>query len=93
MASITIRGLDDEIKERLRVRAVLHDCSMSEEARGILNAALSKQGPIGHDLGESSRFAPLGGRELANLPREPMRRYRASPKGDPSRNPFSRSAV
>jgi plasmid stability protein len=32
MASITIRNLDDEIKQRLRVRAAEHGRSMEEEA-------------------------------------------------------------
>ncbi|SDP30925.1 Phosphopantothenate-cysteine ligase /Phosphopantothenoylcysteine decarboxylase [Phyllobacterium sp. YR620] len=36
MASITIRNLDDSIKERLRVRAAAHGRSMEEEARIIL---------------------------------------------------------
>lgn len=33
MASITIRNLEDDIKQRLRVRAAEHGQSMEEEAR------------------------------------------------------------
>jgi len=33
VASITIRNLDDDIKQRLRVRAAQHGRSMEEEAR------------------------------------------------------------
>ena len=36
MASITIRNLDDTVKERLRVRAAMHGRSMEDEARLIL---------------------------------------------------------
>ena len=40
MASITIRGIDDELKERLRIRAARHGHSMEEEARIILRSAV-----------------------------------------------------
>jgi plasmid stability protein len=36
MASITIRNLEDAVKQRLRVRAAEHGHSMEEEARNIL---------------------------------------------------------
>jgi phosphopantothenoylcysteine decarboxylase/phosphopantothenate--cysteine ligase len=36
MASITIRGLDDDLKQRLRLRAVRNGRSMEDEARTIL---------------------------------------------------------
>jgi phosphopantothenoylcysteine decarboxylase / phosphopantothenate---cysteine ligase len=36
MASITIRGLDEELKQRLRLRAASHGRSMEDEARTIL---------------------------------------------------------
>jgi plasmid stability protein len=41
MASITIRNLDDDIKQRLRVRAAEHGRSMEEEARDILRRVMS----------------------------------------------------
>lgn len=76
MGNITIRGLDEVIKERLRARAFLHGCSMSEEACGILNVALSGKGSTGRNLAESirRRFAAVGGLDLADLPRDPIRR-------------------
>ena len=43
MASITIRNLDDEVKNRLRVRAANNGRSMEEEVRLILRAA------VGHE--------------------------------------------
>lgn len=41
MASITIRNIDDKLKERLRIRAAKHGHSMEEEARLILRRAVS----------------------------------------------------
>lgn len=40
MASITIRNIDNELKERLRVRAAQNGHSMEEEARIILRRAI-----------------------------------------------------
>ena len=42
MASMTIRNLDDDIKQRLRVQAAEHGRSMEEEARVILRTALTE---------------------------------------------------
>ena len=40
MAQIVVRNLDEDVKARLKKRAVLHGCSMEEEVRQILlNAA------------------------------------------------------
>jgi plasmid stability protein len=41
MASITIRKLDDRVKEALRVRAAMNGRSMEEEARVIIEESLS----------------------------------------------------
>ena len=40
MASLTIRNIEDGIKERLRLRAAMHGHSMEEEARVILKRAV-----------------------------------------------------
>ena len=40
MASITIRNIEDELKERLRIRAAQQGHSMEEEARIILRRAV-----------------------------------------------------
>lgn len=65
MASITIRNLDDQVKERLRIEAALNGHSMEEEARLILRRALKK--PT-QNQGLASRirarFADSGGVEL-----------------------------
>lgn len=40
MATVTVRGLDDEVRRRLRMRAAANDRSMEAEAREILAAAV-----------------------------------------------------
>jgi plasmid stability protein len=73
MASITIRNLDDGLKNRLRVRAAEHGRSMEEEVREILRQTVGK--PVTpENLGEAihRRFAALGGVDLELPPREPM---------------------
>ncbi len=65
MATLTIRGLDDELRSRLRVRAAEKGRSMEAEVREILRDALT--GSSGRDrLGSriQQRFATLGGIEL-----------------------------
>src|SRR5580700_11005779 len=51
MASITIRGLDDDLKQRLRLRAVRNGRSMEDEARTILRgvAAGGDESPAAPD--------------------------------------------
>jgi plasmid stability protein len=74
MASITIRNLDDEIKQRLRVRAAEHGRSMEEEARDILRRVMS-DAPSPRDLAAAIRArVSSGSRADLELPaREPMR--------------------
>jgi len=74
MASITIRNLDDDIKQRLRVRAAEHGRSMEEEARDILRRVMS-DATSPRDLAAAicTRVSP-GARTDLELPaREPMR--------------------
>lgn len=73
MASITIRNLEDEIKQRLRVRAAQHGRSTEEEAREILRREMGKGAPA-RDLAAAirARVAPLGGADLAIPEREPI---------------------
>ena len=74
MASMTIRNLDDDIKQRLRIQAAEHGHSMEEEAREILRTALIESAfPTNLAQAIRARFAPLGGIELDIPPREPMR--------------------
>ena len=75
MASITIRNLDEPLKARLRVQAATHGRSMEDEARDILRTALNTERAPPANLAAAirARFAPLGGVELPDVPREPMR--------------------
>jgi plasmid stability protein len=45
MAALLIRGLDDELKRALRLRAAENGRSMEAEVRQILRAALSVPSP------------------------------------------------
>jgi plasmid stability protein len=73
MASITIRNLDDDIKQRLRVRAAKHRRSMEEEVRDILRRVLAESAPP-RDLAAAirARVALSDRVDLELAPREPM---------------------
>ena len=70
MASITIRGLDDDLKQRLRLRAARHGRSMEDEARTILRGMADEStgaSPVagaprrlGEACGAAARAAPAG---------------------------------
>jgi plasmid stability protein len=69
MATLTIRGLDDGVRDRLRQRAAEHGRSMEAEARAILSSAVSRSNPTtGFGSRVHARFAQLQIREL-ELPR------------------------
>lgn len=63
MASLTIRNLEEPIKELLRIRAAHHGHSMEEEVRQILRQTLIQDTQLSANLAESiqKRFAQLGG--------------------------------
>jgi len=75
MTSITIRNLDEPLKRRLRVQAAMHGRSMEDEARNILRGALNQESvqPVNLAVAIRARFAPLGGVELPETPRDPLR--------------------
>lgn len=75
MASITIRNLDEALKRLLRIRAAHHGRSMEEEAREILRVSLSESEAPTKDLATAirDRFAPLGGVDLPEVERTPIR--------------------
>ena len=74
MATMTIRNLDDQLKQRLRGRAATHGRSMEDEALDILRTALATQ-PSAPSLIEAirARVDPLGGIELDIPAREAIR--------------------
>ncbi|MFD4992384.1 Arc family DNA-binding protein [Cellulosimicrobium cellulans] len=65
MATLTIRGLDDDVRERLRARAVEHGRSMEAEVREILAAAVRSPSGVERGLGTwiAETFAGIGGAE------------------------------
>jgi plasmid stability protein len=76
MATLTIRDLEPDVRDRLRVRAAKSGRSMEEEVRVILRQAVENEDESNqvNDLAERihARFAPLGGLELELPSREPM---------------------
>jgi plasmid stability protein len=65
MAALSIRDLDDAVREKLRLRAAQHGRSMEAEIRDILTAAVTDDAP-GTDLFSAltDRFARIGGADL-----------------------------
>src|SRR5688572_11659142 len=74
VATLTVRNIDPEVRQRLRVRAARNGRSMEAELRQIIKDAVSN--PAAEDsefnLAEAirRRFAPFGGVELDIPPRE-----------------------
>ena len=70
MADLSIRNLDDDVKQRLRVRAAEHGRSMEAEVREILTEALRESEPPSNPFEYlRARFAAIGGVELDLPPR------------------------
>jgi plasmid stability protein len=69
MASITIRNIEDSVKQRLRIRAAKHGRSMEEEARRILKAGVTNADRPNLAVAIRALFEPLGGVELPQFPR------------------------
>ena len=65
MATLVIRGLDEQVKARLRLRAAERGRSMEAEAREILTSAVGATRPA-KGLGSfvRDRFAEVGGVEI-----------------------------
>jgi len=66
MAAISVRDLDDDVRERLRVRAARNGRSMEAEIREILTAAVNDAGPSAELFATLlERFGELGGVDLS----------------------------
>jgi plasmid stability protein len=74
MAQILIRQLDDDLKERLQLRARKHGRSTEEEVREILRNAVrdDDQSPMGLGSRIAARFSEVG-------LDEPVREFRGYP--------------
>jgi plasmid stability protein len=65
MAALSIRNLDDAVKQRLLVRAARHGRSMEAEARAILTEAVQEPADsAGLFTALLDRFSKLGGVDL-----------------------------
>lgn len=65
MAALSIRGLDDDVRERLRLRAASHGRSMEAEVRAILvDAVRDPASEAGLFTTLLDRFGKMGGVEL-----------------------------
>lgn len=65
MAALSIRDLDNTVKEKLRVRAARHGRSMEAEVRAILAEAVGEpEQSSGLFTALMDRFADLGGVDL-----------------------------
>ncbi len=72
---MTVRGLDEETKRKLRVRAAAHGHSMEEEVRNLIRVAVNTSDDQAFGLGTAirRRFAAAGYGELEPLPRQEVR--------------------
>lgn len=75
MASLTVRGLDEDVKHRLRVRAATKGLSLEEEVRRILADAVANENtrarPSKHWVDEITDIVDaVGGIDLELPPRD-----------------------
>lgn len=83
MASLTIRNIEDSLKECLRVRAAQHGRSMEEEARQVLRQSLLREkSTAGLGTRLARRFSDVGGVDLPEVTRSLPRRPPAVPSND-----------
>ena len=70
MADISVRNLEDDIVDGLKLRAAASGRSMEAEVRAILTSAVSGRDE-GRNLAQAfrERFAAIGGADLALPPR------------------------
>ncbi len=66
MASITVRNIDERVKQALRMKAAENGRSMEEQLRHLLETAAEGRAARPLDLAEEfvRRFDPLGGIEI-----------------------------
>lgn len=77
MSSLTVRNLDESVKNNLRLRAARHGCSMEQEVRQILQniVAPEQTGQVSFAERVNSRFSglqvqslPIPKRQIARTP-------------------------
>lgn len=62
MAQFTVRNLENDVKARLKRRAIRHGTSLEDEVRQILRNVVKDEGRVKTGLGSriAARFARLG---------------------------------
>jgi plasmid stability protein len=75
MATLTVRDLDDSVRNKLRVRAAAHGRSMEAEVRAILTEAVASpvERSLIDTLREFSTVLAESGYELEPMARQPAR--------------------
>ena len=75
MSSITVRNLDETIKNSLRIRAARHGWSMEQEVRRILQQTVAPEQTEAISFAEriNKRFAGLDAESLSLPARKPAR--------------------
>jgi len=70
MSQLLIRKIENDVKERLRRRALRHGQSMEAEARDILRDALKSDDALASGLGShiAARFKDIGLRDDEEIP-------------------------
>ncbi|MHB8950253.1 MAG: FitA-like ribbon-helix-helix domain-containing protein [Rhodoferax sp.] len=76
MSSITVRNLDEAVKNSLRVRAARRGCSMEQEVRQILQQAVAAEQVEEINFADriNRRFVGLQAQSLPLPPRQVTRR-------------------
>lgn len=69
MPGLSVRGIDEEVYRRLKIRAAEHGISMEEIARRIIRRAVMSPKSLGEFAIEC--FGPANGEELELPAREP----------------------
>lgn len=72
MPSLLIRNVDEGLRARLKARAAAHRCSLEEEVRETLRAAIAREeAPPRERFGDLAQrlFGTLGGTDLDLPPR------------------------
>ena len=75
MSSISIRNLDEAVKDSLRIRAARHGWSMEQEVREILQQTVASEQTQAISFAEriNQRFAGLDAESLSLPARQPRR--------------------
>jgi antitoxin FitA len=69
MATLTIRNLDDDVRDQLRIRAARHGRSMEDEVRVVLRSAVTVGSPSQVWQASRALFSGENGVDLGQIDR------------------------